>query len=36
MYYDLCLNYENPGNKNIDIFKDFCELLTSAICGKIN
>ena len=33
MYYDLCLNYENP-NKNIDKYSEFCELITSAICGN--
>lgn len=32
MYYDLCLNYENPGNIQIEKYQEFCELLTSAIC----
>jgi RNase P/RNase MRP subunit p30 len=31
-YFDLSLNYDNPGNKNIDKLRDFHELLTSAIC----
>lgn len=34
MYYDLCLNYDNPNNKNIEQYREFCELVTSAICGK--
>lgn len=32
MYFDLCLNYENPGNSSIEKYIEFCELLTSAIC----
>jgi ribonuclease P/MRP protein subunit RPP1 len=34
MYYDLCLNYDNPNNLNIDQYRDFCEIVVSAICDN--
>ncbi len=32
MFCDLCLNYENQNNKDIEKYSNFCELITSAIC----
>jgi RNase P/RNase MRP subunit p30 len=34
MFYDLCLNYENPNNSSIEKYREFCELLTSAVCDN--
>lgn len=34
MFYDLCINYDNPNNTSIDKYREFCELLTSAICDQ--
>ena len=34
MYYDLCLNYENQKNFDLDQYNNFCELMVSAITGK--
>lgn len=31
MYCDLCIKYDNPGNKDKEKFQEFCELLCSAI-----
>ena len=34
MYYDLYINYENPGNITKEKYSDYCEILTSAICDN--
>jgi hypothetical protein len=34
MFYDLCINYENPNSLNLELYQDISELITSAICGK--
>ena len=35
MYFDLNLNYDST-NKSLENYSDFCELVSSAIAGKIN
>ena len=35
MYFDLNINYDST-NKSLENYSDFCELVSSAIAGKIN
>ena len=34
MYFDLNINYDSS-NKSLESYSDFCELISSALAGKI-
>ena len=36
LYCDLCLNYDNPNNTDLEKFKLFSELIVSAICDSFH
>ena len=36
LYCDLCLNYDNTNNTNLEKYKLFSELLVSAMCDGFN